>query len=176
MSTATGSFDVAGGVTATINGFTLSGATNNAAVVNQANLTMTDNIVTGNTVGLFPGAGSTTVTQNLFDANNVPGSNSGSSIFAAIGAIGDLTVDANRFINNVGSGGPDPVADINTAGGVTGTAVISNNESVDDTTFIVLNSAARRPGHRELDHSDESARDDGLRDLPCGRERRRGDQ
>ena len=141
VGSATGSFDVAGGVTATINGFTLSGATNNAAVVTQGTLILTNNIITGNTVGLFPGAGSTTVTLNLFDANNVSGSNSGSSIFAAMGAIGDLTVDANRFSNNVGSGGPDPVADINTAGGATGTVAITNNESVDGTTFVVLNNA-----------------------------------
>ena len=88
----------------TVNGFKIASPSNAlGAGIHMSAATsgalITDNLVTGNQIGIYANsAGASTISFNLFDANNQPGSSGGSGIYSEY--TNHLTVDHNEFRNH----------------------------------------------------------------------------
>jgi uncharacterized repeat protein (TIGR01451 family) len=98
-----------------------------------------NNILTGNSIGVFLNGSNNTVRQNLITDNNGGGASSGSGIYSDAGSNG-LTIDNNRFAP--GGGAAHANASIIFTGGppVVQTNInITNNQFVGDNEIFLLN-------------------------------------
>jgi nitrous oxidase accessory protein NosD len=121
-----------------VDGFTFEGADDHAGVYTSptfAGYTVENNIVRGNTIGVYLGSAGgnlTIVRRNLLEDNNVAGSSSGNGIYSDQGAKGIL-IRVNEFNDNTNSG----ILFAN-AGVDQNNIVIQRNRGSDNATFVTL--------------------------------------
>ncbi|HEX2097316.1 MAG TPA: right-handed parallel beta-helix repeat-containing protein [Solirubrobacterales bacterium] len=124
----------------TIDGFTVEGVSGlpfGAAIYlshSHSGYRVANNVVRDNVLGLYAntsGATPSLVERNRFEANNRPGSASGSAIYADHGSH-DLTIVANLFTGHES-------AAVNLAGADQSQITVSDNELVDDNSIVFFN-------------------------------------
>jgi SdrD B-like domain/Right handed beta helix region len=126
----------------TVDGFKVSSASNGLGAgihvaASQSGAMITNNVITGNQIGIYANsAGASTISFNLFDANNEPGSAGGSAIYSEF--TDHMTIDHNEIKNHTTNG---PVTFAATGSGVHKNLTFSNNNLHDNTagsTVFVL--------------------------------------
>jgi parallel beta-helix repeat protein len=112
----------------TVDGFTISSASNNLGSgihMSSTNMgyTIQNNVITHNQIGIYANSsGASTISRNLFDANNQPGASGGAGIYSEF--TDHLTIDSNEFKNHTVN---NPLIFAATAADVHKNLTVSNN-------------------------------------------------
>lgn len=123
----------------TVDGFQISSPSNNLGTgVHMSSAIsgalVTNNFITGNQVGVYANsAGASTISDNLFDANNEPGAAGGSGIYSEF--TNGLTIEGNEFANHTTN---NPIIFAATAAGVHLDLTVSGNDIHDNVSGIFV--------------------------------------
>jgi parallel beta-helix repeat protein len=110
----------------TVDGFTITGAASTGVFIDSSsqNVTVSDNIITDNSIGLYGNCAANCLVQhNEFTGNNRTGSAGGAGIYTDQGSHG-LTIDSNDFTNHQIN---SAIIFAATADGTNSDAAVSNN-------------------------------------------------
>lgn len=109
-------------------GFQVTSAVNNLGTGiwmsgDTENVVMSNNLVTGNQIGIFAAGSSNEISCNSIDGNNEPGAAGGAGIYSE--STSDLTVDGNEFVNHTQN---NPIIFAATSAGAHTGLTVSDND------------------------------------------------